>query len=88
MTVGLTSEELLTAFFERWEAQVEEFRGEIQAIVAGESPEGARKLFDMMQRSPIQQELAVMLTCIIKAVMDTIAANNAAIAKSIPKVKP
>lgn len=88
MPIGLTAEELLTAYFQHLSKRLGTLTGSLEAIKAGESPDEAKLLSEFHQRFPqVSAGQLLPILCILASVMDTIVSNNVALAKTIPHLE-
>ena len=87
MPTGLTSEQLMTLFGQCLQARADKFTSDVQAANHGESPQVAEVLAALKTQFPtVSIEQLGTVGCIFWALMDTIAGNNDALAKVIPRV--
>lgn len=85
MAIGLSAEQPVNKFVERWLYWHDKLKGQVEAIEAGESPALANAV-ESVSGVGLPVEL-VKMTPYIKAFADTIEANNLALAKHIPHGK-
>jgi hypothetical protein len=88
MPLGLTNDELIMTFINSFNARLTEWQGNLQAVLAGESPEFKNFLDNLHEKVPgVNTEQAIIVAALLAAFMDTIASNNDALSKVIPHVE-
>ena len=86
--IGLTSDQLVEYFTNFVTARLNQLTGQLEAIVAGENPEAARRIRELSEKIPgFNVEQAGAIFSIVLALMDTIVSNNEALAKIIPHLE-
>lgn len=90
MTIGLTSEQLIFSFIDNLSNRLNEVKGTLQGMEAGENPEGAKAfntLKTLFSNIPsFSEEQTIVMIPFLEAFMDTIVVNNVAISKATPHV--
>lgn len=92
MAIGLDSGQLLNAFLTQAGKRLTEIQGQVDAMQAGENPQLVNQLQELLKQNPnlakLPTDQILIVIVIMTAFMDTIVANNAAIAKVVPHVEP
>ena len=89
MTVGLTSEQMMSAFFDSVGKNADQTLGQFSAAETGENPRLATQIQQMVERFPgFPPEALGVLGVLLKSFTDIIEANNHAIAQVVPHVEP
>ena len=88
MSLGLSSEYLFMAFVGSFKARVLEFQGLLEGAIAGENPELSEAFSKLREEFPqlSAQHITIARTFIL-SFLDTIAANNEALARAVPHLE-